>query len=140
MKDLVFFASQKEITVINKIPPNLYVFSDNDLLEKAFKNIIHNAIMYSPQGETVYLELTEDSKENQIQIQVINTGVQIKAEELQQLFQPFYRLEKSRNRNTGGSGLGLYIVKQIFTSLSINYSFNNVENGIRFLVTFPQIK
>ncbi|GAA3349237.1 hypothetical protein GCM10017717_30580 [Deinococcus persicinus] len=96
--------------------------------------------MYSPQGETVYLELTEDSKENQIQIQVINTGVQIKAEELQQLFQPFYRLEKSRNRNTGGSGLGLYIVKQIFTSLSINYSFNNVENGIRFLVTFPQIK
>ncbi|WP_025115093.1 HAMP domain-containing sensor histidine kinase [Lysinibacillus fusiformis] len=139
-KDLVFFASQKEITVINKIPPNLYVFSDDDLLEKAFKNIIHNAIMYSPQGETVYLELTEDSKENQIQIQVINTGVHIKAEELQQLFQPFYRLEKSRNRNTGGSGLGLYIVKQIFTSLSINYSFNNVENGIRFLVSFPQIK
>ncbi|KEK10540.1 histidine kinase [Lysinibacillus sphaericus] len=139
-KDLVFFASQKEITVINKIPPNLYVFSDNDLLEKAFKNIIHNAIMYSPQGETVYLELTEDSKENQIQIQVINTGVHIKAEELQQLFQPFYRLEKSRNRNTGGSGLGLYIVKQIFISLSINYSFNNVENGIRFLITFPQIK
>lgn len=96
--------------------------------------------MYSPQGETVYLELTEDSKENQIQIQVVNTGVHIKAEELQQLFQPFYRLEKSRNRNTGGSGLGLYIVKQIFISLSINYSFNNVENGIRFLVTFPQIK
>ncbi|WP_336633952.1 HAMP domain-containing sensor histidine kinase [Lysinibacillus fusiformis] len=137
-KDLVFFASQKEITVINKIPPNLSVFSDSDLLEKAFKNIIHNAIMYSPQGETVYLELTEDSEENQIQIQVINTGVHIKAEELQQLFQPFYRLEKSRNRNTGGSGLGLYIVKQIFISLSINYSFNNVENGIRFLVTFPQ--
>gem|GEM_PF-505175 len=109
-------------------------------IEKAFKNIIHNAIMYSPQGETVFLELTEDSKENQIQIQVINTGIQIKAEELQQLFQPFYRLEKSRNRNTGGSGLGLYIVKQIFTSLSINYSFDNVENGIRFLVSFPQIK
>ncbi len=96
--------------------------------------------MYSPQGETVYLGLTKDSKENQIQIQVMNTGVQIKAEELQQLFQPFYRIEKSRNRNTGGSGLGLYIVKQIFISLSIHYSVNNVENGIQFLVTFPKSK
>ncbi|AMO34150.1 ATP-binding protein [Lysinibacillus sp. fkY74-1] len=139
-KDLVFFASQKDITIINKIPPNLYVFTENVLLEKAFKNIIHNAIMYSPQGETVYLGLTKDSKENQIQIQVMNTGVQIKAEELQQLFQPFYRIEKSRNRNTGGSGLGLYIVKQIFISLSIHYSVNNVENGIQFLVTFPKSK
>jgi len=94
--------------------------------------------MYSPQGETVYIGLTEDSKENQIQIQVINTGVQIKTEELQQLFQPFYRIEKSRNRNTGGSGLGLYIVKQIFKSLSITYSVNNIEDGIQFLVTFPK--
>ncbi|WP_342503841.1 HAMP domain-containing sensor histidine kinase [Lysinibacillus sp. FSL L8-0126] len=137
-KDLAFFASQKNIRIINKIPPDNYVFTDSDLLEKALKNIIHNAIMYSPQGETVYLALTEDSKQNQIQIQIINTGVQIKADELQQLFQPFYRIEKSRNRNTGGSGLGLYIVKQIFQSLSINYSVDNMENGIQFLVTFPE--
>lgn len=137
-KDLAFFASQKNIRIINKIPPDNYVFTDSDLLEKALKNIIHNAIMYSPQGETVYLALTEDSKQNQIQIQIINTGIQIKADELQQLFQPFYRIEKSRNRNTGGSGLGLYIVKQIFQSLSINYSVNNMENGIQFLVTFPE--
>lgn len=137
-KDLAFLHLRKNIRIINKIPPDNYVFTDSDLLEKALKNIIHNAIMYSPQGETVYLALTEDSKQNQIQIQIINTGIQIKADELQQLFQPFYRIEKSRNRNTGGSGLGLYIVKQIFQSLSINYSVDNMENGIQFLVTFPE--
>jgi len=107
-----------------------------DLLEKAFKNIMHNAIMYSPQGETVLIEVTELPKESQIEIKVINTGIKIK-EEIQQLFEPFNRIEKSRNRNTGGSGLGLYIVKQIFEALSVTYSITNIENGVQFLVHIP---
>ncbi|EON74312.1 sensor histidine kinase [Lysinibacillus sphaericus] len=136
-KDLGFFASQKNITIIKQIAPHLSVRTDCDLLEKALKNIIHNAIMYSPQGETVYIELTEHPNQNTIQIQVINTGVKIKEEDIQQIFEPFYRIEKSRNRNTGGSGLGLYIVRQIFDSLSITYSLNNSDQGIQFTVTIP---
>ncbi|MFB7155678.1 ATP-binding protein [Lysinibacillus sp. NPDC056232] len=137
-KDLGFFASQKDIRIIKQISPNMNVRTDRDLLEKAFKNIIHNAITYSPHGETVLIEVTELPKENQIQIQVMNTGVIIKEEEIQQLFEPFYRIEKSRNRNTGGSGLGLYIVKQIFESLSITYLMNNTQNGVQFLATIPK--
>ncbi|MEH7271974.1 ATP-binding protein, partial [Bacillus toyonensis] len=53
------------------------------------------------------------------------------------IFKPFYRIEKSRNRNTGGSGLGLYIVKQVFESLFITYSINNTKQGVEFLVTIP---
>ena len=137
-KDLVFFASQKDIQIIKQISPNMNVCTDRDLLEKAFKNIIHNAITYSPHGETVCIDVTELPKENQIQIQVTNTGVTIKEEDIQQLFEPFYRIEKSRNRNTGGSGLGLYIVKQIFESLSITYLMNNTENGVQFIATIPK--
>ncbi len=137
-KDLVFFASQKDIQIIKQISPNMNVYTDRDLLEKAFKNIIHNAVTYSPHGETVFIEVTGLPKENQIQIKVINTGVKIKEEEIQQLFEPFYRIEKSRNRNTGGSGLGLYIVKQVFESLSIIYAMRNTEDGIQFVATIPK--
>jgi two-component system sensor histidine kinase VanS len=136
-KDLSYFASQKDIQIITQISPYMNIDTDRDLLEKALKNIIHNAITYSPQGETVFIEVTELSKESQIEIKVINTGVNIKEEEIQQLFEPFYRIEKSRNRNTGGSGLGLYIVKQIFESLSVTYSITNIEKGVQFLVHIP---
>ncbi|MGE7625291.1 HAMP domain-containing sensor histidine kinase [Viridibacillus sp. NPDC096237] len=135
-KDLEFFASQKDIQMIKQIGSHHLVYTDRVLLEKACKNIVHNAIMYSPHGEEVYITLTADSQQH-IQVKVINTGVKIKEEDLQQIFEPFYRIEKSRNRNTGGSGLGLYIVKQVFETLSITYSFNNTEQGVQFLVTIP---
>ncbi|MBK3495929.1 HAMP domain-containing histidine kinase [Viridibacillus sp. YIM B01967] len=136
-KNLDFFASQKDIQMIKQIGSQHLVYTDRILLEKACKNIVHNAIMYSPHGEKVYIDLTEDSKQQHIQIKVNNTGIKIKEEDLQQIFDPFYRIEKSRNRNTGGSGLGLYIVKQIFETLSITYSINNTEQGVQFLVTIP---
>lgn len=136
-KDLGFFASQKDIQMIKQIDSDLFVYTDRILLEKACKNIIHNAIMYSPHGEEVYIKLTQNSKQNHIQMQVINTGVKIKEEDIQHIFEPFYRIEKSRNRNTGGSGLGLYIVQQIFEALFIMYSMKNTEQGVQFLVTIP---
>lgn len=136
-KNLGFFASQKDIQMIKQIGSHLSVYTDRFLLEKACKNIIHNAIMYSPHGEKVYIEATPNSKPHHIQIRVINTGVKINEEDIEHIFKPFYRIEKSRNRNTGGSGLGLFIVKQIFEALYITYSMNNTEQGVEFLVTIP---
>ncbi|MFL0405398.1 sensor histidine kinase [Bacillus nitratireducens] len=136
-KDLEFFASQKDIQIIKEVDSDIFVYTDCVLLEKACKNIIHNAIMYSPLNEKVYIKLSQKSKQNYIEMQVLNTGVEIKEENIQHIFEPFYRIEKSRNRNTGGSGLGLYIVKQIFESLSITYSMNNTKQGVQFLVTIP---
>ncbi|MFB6649410.1 sensor histidine kinase [Bacillus toyonensis] len=136
-KNLEFFASQKGIQIIKEVDSDIFVYTDYVLLEKACKNIIHNAIMYSPYNEKVYIKLTKDSKQNNIQIRVINTGVKIKEEEIQHIFKPFYRIEKSRNRNTGGSGLGLYIVKQILESLFITYSMSNTKQGVQFLITIP---
>ncbi|MED3447267.1 sensor histidine kinase [Bacillus thuringiensis] len=136
-KKLEFFASQKGIQIIKEVDSDIFVYTDYVLLEKACKNIIHNAIMYSPYNEKVYIKLTKDSKQNNVQMRVINTGVKIKEEDIQHIFKPFYRIEKSRNRNTGGSGLGLYIVKQIFESLFITYSINNTKQGVEFLVTIP---
>ncbi|AOH54597.1 two-component sensor histidine kinase [Peribacillus muralis] len=136
-KDLGFFASQKDIHLIKKIDSQLSVHTDRFLLEKACKNIIHNAIMYSPNGEKIYIEVKQNSLLHQINFRVINTGVKINEEDIQHIFKPFYRIEKSRNRNTGGSGLGLFIVKQISEALFITYSINNTEQGVEFLVILP---
>lgn len=136
--DLEYFAAQREIQLMKHIASNIMVHTDRLMLEKACKNIIHNAIMYSPQGEKVFIQLTQDVQEGSIQFQVINTGVNIKEEDMQQIFEPFYRVEKSRNRNTGGSGLGLYIVKQIFEALGITYSMHNIEQGVQFAAVIPK--
>lgn len=96
--------------------------------------------MYSPNNEKVYIKLSEDSKQGQIQTQIINTGANIKEEDIQQIFKPFYRIEKSRNRNTGGSGLGLYIVKQILETLDIKYSIKNTEHSVQFCMNIPLSK
>ncbi|PGZ06527.1 two-component sensor histidine kinase, partial [Bacillus cereus] len=61
-------------------------------------------------------------------------------EDIQQIFKPFYRIEKSRNRNTGGSGLGLYIVKQILETLDIKYSIKNMERSVQFSMNIPLSK
>ncbi|PFN20865.1 HAMP domain-containing sensor histidine kinase [Bacillus cereus] len=140
IKKLEFFASQKDIQMIEKITPNIFVYTDLGLLEKALKNIIHNGIMYSPRGERVYMQLNQRAQHTDIQFQVMNTGIQIKDEDLQEIFKPFYRVEKSRNRDTGGSGLGLYLVQQVFEALSIKYNVKNIEDSVQFSITFPLTK
>lgn len=134
---LSFFASEKNIQIIKQIESPIFVNTDRDLLEKALKNIIHNAIMYTPQNQNVCITLSHSYNQNNVHIRVMNTGIKIKEEDLKHLFEPFYRIEKSRNRNTGGSGLGLYIVKQIFNTLSIRYSLKNTEKGVEFMFIIP---
>lgn len=53
---------------------------------------------------------------------------------MENIFEPFYRVEKSMNRNTGGSGLGLYIVKNILNLHGIKYSIENTERGVEFQI------
>ncbi|PES71943.1 two-component sensor histidine kinase [Bacillus cereus] len=134
---LEFFAIEKNIQIIKEIDTDIAVCTDYKLLEKAIKNIIHNAITYSPQSEKVYIWLKYDIVNNSIQFQVSNTGVYILEEHISRVFDPFYRVEKSRNRNTGGSGLGLYIVKQIFDTLTMEYAIKNTADGVSFTVTIP---
>ncbi|QEL82829.1 HAMP domain-containing protein (plasmid) [Bacillus sp. JAS24-2] len=134
---LEFFAIEKNIKIIKEIDTDIAVCTDYKLLEKAIKNIIHNAFTYSPPSEKVYICLIHDIVNKSIKFQVLNTGVFILEEHISSIFDPFYRVEKSRNRNTGGSGLGLYIVKQIFDTLSMEYAIKNTEEGVSFTVTIP---
>ncbi len=84
---------------------------DVQKLYQVFINLIDNAVKYSDSGDRVYVDIKEDA--SSVSVRVRDTGVGIPPEELNQLFERFYRVNKDRSRATGGSGLGLAISKQI---------------------------
>ena len=123
-------AEDKKIKMRSHLQQNVFYHGDERLLQQAVSNIINNAVIYSPEQAEVEVELSD------AMLTVHNTGVHIKDEDLEQLFIPFFRVDKSRNRNTGGSGLGLYIVKTIFDHHRISYKLGNTDNGVKFTVGF----
>ena len=97
-------------------------------------NIVSNAILYSPRGSSIYMD--SFSKNGAVVFQIENTGVHIPEVEIPKLFDAFYRMEQSRTRKTGGSGLGLYIVKTILEQHNIIYSLKNTDRGVLFSIRF----
>ena len=112
------------------IQSDFHYEGNGQLIEKVFSNVLSNAVTYSPMGAAVTVSLQDGV------FSVGNTGVHIDEEDLAQLFTPFYRIDKSRNRNSGGSGLGLYIVKTILDHHEVSYSMENTENGVQFTAVF----
>lgn len=116
------------------ITPDLYVIGDKALLQKAINNLISNAIAYSPEGGTIYL--TAFTEEDSVLFLLENTGAHIPDSELPKLFDAFYRVEHSRNKRTGGSGLGLYIVKTILEQHQAEYCIENTNRGVLVTIRF----
>jgi two-component system, OmpR family, sensor histidine kinase BaeS len=87
------------------------LLADPVRLRQAVGNLVSNAIRHTPAGGTVSLCAREEG--DQVVIDVADTGAGIAAEDLPLVFERFWRVEKSRNRQTGGSGLGLSIVRKL---------------------------
>ena len=117
------------------LAPGLVLRGDPSLLGRAVDNLLSNAALYSPAGARIRVRtLRLDGRPTLV---VENTGVQIGAEALPRLFEPFYREEQSRNRRTGGSGLGLYLVKMILDRHGARCEIENITDGVRARVIFP---
>lgn len=125
---LLPLAQERHITVHSQLAENLTVSGNGSLLEKAIHNILSNAIRHSPEGAEVLIHLTPSA------LSVTNTGTSIPEEALPVLFTPFYRVEKSRSKSTGGNGLGLYLVKAILELHGFQYRVENTETGVMFTV------
>lgn len=136
LKQLEYASGERQITVVHDIADGACIHADRKLLRKAFGNVIQNAIQYADHGGkiAVMLEQTPES----VILRVLNSGEPIPEEELQFIFQPFHRVEKSRSRNTGGSGLGLHIVKQIVDLHGAACSISNTNKGVLFTIRFPR--
>lgn len=126
---------QKEMTLMTEITPGLTVRGEEQLLSKALDNIISNAVLYSPEKGTVSVVLKQHG--DQIQLDVINSGAHIPEDMFAHIFEAFFRAEQSRSRSTGGSGLGLYLVRMILDRHGADYSLKNTSDGVMFSVCFP---
>lgn len=104
-------AKQKNVTLMLDTA-DINIIGNVDLLYRAFYNLIENAIKYNVSGGSVHIEVNELSKDK-TQILIKDTGIGIPKEMRKHLFEPFYRVDKSRSRELGGVGLGLSIVESI---------------------------
>ncbi len=117
------------------LTPGLTVPADAALLGKAVGNLLSNASLYSPEGAEIRVWC--GLLEGRPALSVENTGARIRDEALPHLFEAFYRAEGSRSRATGGSGLGLYLVRSILARHGASCTVENTADGVRATVRFP---
>lgn len=108
--DLVAVAEKKDISLIQEDGEARLTGSDT-LVYRAIYNLIENAIKYNKEGGTVSVAITDD--ENFAKVIITDTGSGIAKEDWDRIFEPFFRVDKSRSRSMGGAGLGLALVKEI---------------------------
>lgn len=125
-------ARDKDIRIHQNIGADMVLTVNPNLWNKALSNIIGNAVRHSPKGEEVFISV--ESSESLNALVVENTGAFIPEDDIPHLFTPFYRADKSRSKATGGSGLGLYIVKTILDLHGMNYCIKNTERGTAFFL------
>jgi two-component system sensor histidine kinase VanS len=127
-------AQDKHIEIKSRIENHVTVNVDKEQMRTLLSNIIGNAVKHSPEGGHVDISVSE--QDGQVELSVENSGVHIPPDELSQIWEPFYRADKSRSRDTGGSGLGLYIVKTILDLHGFVYRFENTDSGVMFKIIF----
>ena len=125
---------QREQELVSALTPGVLVTGDPSLLGRAVGNLLSNAALYSPQGARIRVWC--GFRDGRPALTVENTGARIPEEALPHLFEAFYRTENSRNRSTGGSGLGLYLVKMILDRHGAECAIENTEDGVKVTAQF----
>ena len=111
----------------------IIVFADQEYIEQVVSNYLTNAIKHSEEknGEKKIIIRTE-TREDKIRLYVYNTGENIPKEYINKIWGRFFKVDSSRNRNQGGTGIGLALVKAIMNNYNNEYGVRNLENGVEF--------
>ena len=114
----------------------LEITADEDLLSQVWINLLHNAIKFTPEAGSV--KVTLSPRDSQIEVQISDTGMGISEEDRDRIFERFYKADKSRTRASGGSGLGLSIVKKIIDLHKGTIEVKSeIDKGTTFIVQIP---
>ncbi len=112
------------------------MMADSDKIEQVLMNLLDNAVRYTDVGGRISLEAAPH--DGSVQISVADNGMGIAADDLPHIFERFYRADKSRSREKGGSGIGLTIVKRYVESLGGDIAVSSAPGkGTRFTVKLP---
>ena len=115
------------------------VIADNFYIEQVITNYLTNAIKHVQKvnGEK-YISIENEIKENVVRIKIFNTGKQIDEENLDRIWRRFFKGDESRNREDGGTGIGLALVRAIMNNYGNEYGVINKENGVEFYLELPR--
>ena len=128
------------LTLERKLPKDQYhVWIDKDKLTQVLDNIISNAIKYSPEGGKIKIEVVKDKE--RLLTKITDQGVGIPEENLERIFERFYRVDKARTRQLGGTGLGLAIAKELINAHGGDIWASSQENqGTTIAFSLPLMR
>lgn len=129
---------QNSINVKIKDYPAMYVWADEFKVEEVFMNYFSNAVNHCQNEKFIEVKLEET--EGRVRVSVFNTGLPIPEEALPHIWEKFYKVDKARTREYGGSGVGLSIVKAAMESMNQKYGVKNYENGVMFWFELDNVK
>ena len=133
-----YIAKEKNISILYEIDDkSTNILSNRDYIKQIFINLIDNAIKYTPSNGKVKVIIKSSDKD--ILIKVIDNGIGISKEDINRVFERFYRVDKARTRDVGGTGLGLAILKHIIKSLNGTIELKSeLHIGSEFIVNIPK--
>ena len=123
---------QKEADVRLDTSVPVYVWSDEWKVEQVFRNYFSNALNHLENEKVIDIRVSVDDEKGTARISVFNTGKQIPKEDIDQIWNKFYKVDKAHTREYGGNGIGLSIVKAIMESFRKEYGVINYNNGVAF--------
>jgi len=130
-------ANARGITLASVGSRGLSVLGDEDLLVTALRNLLENAVAYSPEKTRVVIT-TRKTPEGHAELSVADQGIGIPERDLERIFERFYRVDPARSRATGGTGLGLAIVKHVMAAHNGKVTVRSVEgDGSTFTLYIP---
>jgi two-component system sensor histidine kinase SenX3 len=130
-------ADVRRITMRAEGEPGLVVYGDPEQLVTALRNLVANAVAYSPEGTQVVV--TKEIVEDQVGISVNDEGIGIPDADLDRIFERFYRVDPARSRQTGGTGLGLSIVKHVVANHGGEIRVSSApDEGSTFTLLLPR--
>jgi len=117
------------------IPAEQICIADEEMLKKVLSNVVLNAIQNTPSGGEI--QIYSEAVADQYRISVLNKGVTIEKGLLSKLFDPFYRMDKARNRKNGRTGLGLTIVQKTLGVMGVDFALEQTADGVLFWMDLP---
>ncbi len=123
------------LTLHTHVPATLPARADPDRLAQVLANLLSNAVRYTPAGGSITVRA--ERRPRDLLVSIANTGEGIPAEDLDRVFERFYRVEKSRDRARGGAGIGLAIVKQLVESGGGRVGAESRDGMTRFWFSLP---
>lgn len=126
--------NEKNITVEFDQKKKINVFADYNYIERIINNYLTNAIKHCQNinDEKKIIIRAEKTKKQKIRLYVYNTGERIPEEYINKIWDRFYKVDVSRHRENGGTGIGLAVVKAIMNNYGNEYGVNNLQDGVEF--------